>query len=119
VLKALSNPFVSFMAHPTNRKLLFREPTQLDLEEVFGFCVSNDVFLEVNSQPSRFDLPFEPARSFINQGGRVVVNMDAHSCQQLGFMRLGVSQARRAWCEKKHVLNTLPLKRLLKKLRRP
>jgi DNA polymerase (family 10) len=72
--------------------------------------------LEVNAQPTRLDLDDVSCRTAIMHGAAIVVSSDAHAAQELTFMRFGVGQARRGWAQKNDVLNTLPLKELLKRL---
>jgi len=76
------------------------------------------VALEINAQPERLDLDDVQARAAHEAGVRLVVSTDAHRVEDLNVMRYGVDQARRGWCEARHVLNTLALPELRSALRR-
>lgn len=70
----------------------------------------------MNSQPNRLDLKDTNIKRAVNAGCKLVVNTDAHSAEQLGYMKLGVATARRGWAESKDIINTLPLKKLERRL---
>jgi DNA polymerase (family 10) len=106
--KALAHPGVDILAHPTCRQINTREPIDVDLEEVFRVAREHDVAVEVDGQPQRLDLSDVHVHRARELGLKVVIDTDAHSVDQLRFMRYGVDQARRGWLEKPHVLNTLP-----------
>jgi DNA polymerase (family 10) len=107
VLKALSHPAVDILAHPTGRQLNKREPSKIDLEDVFQAAKEHDVAVELDAQPQRLDLNDVHLHRARELGVTLVIDSDAHSVDQLRFMRYGVDQARRGWLEKSHVLNTL------------
>ncbi len=120
VIRAIKNPHVDILAHPTCRLLGEREPVTIDLEAVFRAAVETNTALEINAMPSRLDLKDIHASRARELGVKLVIATDAHSAEQLGYMRFGVGVARRAWCEAKHILNTKPLdevKRLFKRER--
>jgi DNA polymerase (family 10) len=107
VLKALSHPAVDILAHPTGRQLNKREPSKIDLEDVLQAAKEHDVAVELDAQPQRLDLNDVHLHRARELGVTLVIDSDAHSVDQLRFMRYGVDQARRGWLEKSHVLNTL------------
>ncbi len=109
VLSAIENPAVDIIAHPTCRLLGQREPVAIDLEALFQAAVKNNKVLEINAMPARLDLNDVHAFRAREMGVKLAIETDAHSVAHLGFMRFGVSVARRAWCEPQHILNTLPL----------
>ncbi len=111
VLRAISNPYVHAMAHPTARKIGQREPVPFDQERVFDRAAELGVAMEINGQPDRTDLSDVHARRAREKGVRFVIDTDAHSIPQLDFMRYGVFAARRAWLTKDLVLNALPFAR--------
>ena len=117
VLRALRNPAVQVLAHPTGRLIGQRPPIRLDLDEVWEVAAGEGVLLEVNAQPSRLDLDDLAARAAIEHGVTLVIDTDAHAVAELGFMRWGVDQARRAWATPGNVANTRGLTALLKLLR--
>ena len=107
VLKALADPAVTILAHPTGRLINHREPFAIDLEEIFHAAKENDVAVELNAQPDRLDLNDLHVFRAIEIGVKIAINTDAHSTEQLRFMRYGIDQARRGWLEKRHVLNAM------------
>ena len=117
ILKAISNDNVDIIGHPTGRLIGKREGYDLDFEKIFKAAKDTKTVLEINSQPDRLDLNGYLVKDAKKQGIRFAVVTDAHSLAQLNFIELGVAMARRGWCEKKDVVNTLPLKQLMKKLK--
>ena len=107
VLKALAHPAVTILAHPTGRLINHREPFAIDLEEIFHAAKENDVAVELNAQPDRLDLNDLHVFRAREIGVKIAINTDAHSTEQLRFMRYGIDQARRGWLEKRHVLNAM------------
>ena len=107
-VQAVENEPVDVLAHPQNRLLNEREPLELDLDRLVGACVDNDVAVEINSQPSRLDLDWRNIKRYRDEV-KYVVSTDAHTTGELDLAHLGVSQARRGWCEADDVLNTKPL----------
>lgn len=110
VLTALAHPKVKIFAHPTARKLQEREGVELDWPKIFDFCVKNNKFLEINADPMRLDLPDNLVREAIKAGVKLTLGTDAHHVDGLNNMIWGVSVARRGWCEKGDIINTLSLK---------
>jgi DNA polymerase (family X) len=119
VIRAMENPHVDILFHPTGRIIQRREPIALDMEEVIRAARRTNTLLEIDASPSRLDLRDEYIRLALQVGARLVIDTDAHAASQYAFMQYGVGQARRAWCEKKHIINTLSLKALLRQLRKP
>ena len=117
VIKAIQDPNVKILAHPTGRLILEREPFKINLGEVIRAAVDHGVVLEINAYPDRLDLKDVDARMARDLGAKLAINTDAHSALQLELMKFGVFTARRGWIEAKDVINTLPLERLLKALR--
>ena len=107
VLKALAHPAVTILAHPTGRLINHREPSAIDLEEIFRAAKENDIAIELNAQPDRLDLNDLHLFRAREIGVKIAINTDAHSTEQLRFMRYGIDQARRGWLEKRHVLNSM------------
>jgi DNA polymerase (family X) len=117
LLKALENPYVRILGHPTGRQILRRDPFQFDLERVLAAAKKYGVILELNGNPERLDLSDRNVKLAHDRGMSVIISTDAHSPDQLRFMRYGVTTARRGWMEKKQVLNTYPPEKLLASLR--
>lgn len=118
VIKAIEHPSVDIIGHLTGRMLLRRDPSRLKIEKVIDAAAANGVAFEINSQPYRLDLSDSHARLARDRGVKLVVTSDAHEIEALGFTRWGILTARRAWLTKDDVLNTLPLARFRKALRR-
>jgi DNA polymerase (family 10) len=118
VVEAIENPYVDILAHPTCRLIGEREPVAIDLEAVFQAAAKHGKIIEINSMPERLDLKDTHAFRARDMGLKLAIGSDAHSVAHLGFMRFGVGVARRAWCEPKHILNTLPVDELLAVLNR-
>jgi DNA polymerase (family 10) len=108
VLRALDNPYVRILGHPTGRKLLGREPIALDLEAVFERAAANGVAVEHNAAPARTDLSDANMRLAKSLGCKIVVDTDAHATAELDSMADGIVQLRRAWLTPDDVLNTAP-----------
>jgi len=114
VIKALSQPKIKILGHPTGRLLNEREGYELDWEKIFSFCLKNNKILEINSYPNRLDLPDTLIRQAIQYNVKLVINTDAHALDQLDFIKYGVAVARRGWAEKKDIINTRSLKEIKK-----
>lgn len=108
ILSALENPYINLIAHPTGRLLGEREAYEVDWEKVFPAVVKSGKFLEINSYPSRLDLPDELVRYAKSKGIRFIINTDAHRREHFKNLLFGVAVARRGWCEKKDIVNTVP-----------
>ena len=118
LLKALENPYVRILGHPTGRQILRRDPFQFDVEKVFAAAEKHGVILELNGNPERLDLSAQHVKLAKERGMKVIISTDAHHPDHFQLMRYGVMTARRGWLEKKDVLNTLPAKRFLESLRK-
>jgi DNA polymerase (family 10) len=108
IIRALRHPSVDILGHPTGRILGRRPPFAVDMDAVLDAAAELDVAVEINASPYRLDLSAEHAYRAREKGVKIVVSTDAHNERELDYMRFGVDQARRAWCEPKDVLNTLP-----------
>jgi DNA polymerase (family X) len=106
VLAAMESPYVDCIGHVTNRKIGKRSPSAVDLDRVLEGAVATGTFLEINSQPDRLDLSDVHARAAREAGVKVAIDSDGHSVGALGYVELGVGQARRAWFTRDDVLNT-------------
>lgn len=108
IIKAIENPHVDIIGHPTCRLLPNRQPVALDMEAVLRAAKANDKAMEINAEPHRLDLKDAHAYRARELGVKLVICTDAHSTEQLDLMRFGVAVARRAWCQSEHILNTRP-----------
>jgi DNA polymerase (family 10) len=107
VLKALAQPAVNILAHPTGRLINQREPFAIDLEQIFHAAKENYIAVELNAQPDRLDLNDRHLLRAREIGVKIAISTDAHSTGQLQFMSYGIGQARRGWLDKRHVLNAM------------
>jgi DNA polymerase (family X) len=113
MLKALRNPHVDIIGHPTGRLIPNREGADLDMEAVFTAAAEEGVALEINAHPRRLDLEDIYARRAIEKGIRLSVNTDAHSPADLDLIDFGIATARRGWVQPQDVLNAWEPERLL------
>ena len=112
-LNAIRSPHVDVIAHPSGRMIQARDDLDLDWDAVFEAAAGTGTALEINGSPHRLDLAPERARRAIEAGCVLTVDSDAHRTEELGYVRWGIDQARRAWVEPRNVLNTRPLDELL------
>ena len=117
MIKAINNPHVDIIVHPTGRILQRREGYELDLDKIFKQAKKTGTVMEINAHFNRLDLNDEQAKEAVNLGVKLTINTDAHSIDHLKYMELGVAQARRGWVRKKDVINTYPLEKMLKLLK--
>lgn len=106
IIKAMQNPLVDVLCHPTGRKLGRRNPYPLDTKAVLEAARDLDVAIEVNGSPRRLDLDHRGLWLCGELGVRVVVSSDAHSVARLDNVRYGVDQARRGWLRPDQIANT-------------
>ena len=106
-LKALDNPYITAIWHPTWRLMWERDMLEVDWEQVFKKTIEKWVLMEINSQPLRLDLPELLIRKFDKMWWYFLINTDAHSVKCLKeYSKYGISQARRAWLKKRKVVNS-------------
>lgn len=114
ILRALENPYVSVLGHPTGRLINRREPMDLDMASVVAKAAETGTALEINASWQRLDLNDRHVRMAVEAGVKVCINTDSHSVQQFEQMKLGVATARRGWVRRKDVINALALPSLRK-----
>lgn len=114
---AMQNRFVSIIAHPTGRLIGYRESYQVDINKMMNIAAETGTILEINAYPERLDLNDVYCRMAKEKGIQLAIETDAHSIDGLEFMNLGVDVARRGWLEEKDIINTLPLDKLVKRLK--
>ncbi len=117
VLRAMGNPYFTILAHPTGRLINRRAPMEIDMERILIRARELRRVVEVNSHPDRLDLNDVHCRMAKELGVKVSINTDAHSTNDLKFIRFGVAQARRGWLGSSDVINCLGLNDLLHLLR--
>ena len=113
ITRALRNPHVDILSHPTGRILKRRDEYEADFDRLLKVAREEGKSLEINAYPERLDLNDTNIMKAAKAGVRMVVNTDAHHVDQLAMMRYGVAQARRGWAEKKDIINTWPVEKFL------
>ncbi|MGZ4871340.1 MAG: PHP domain-containing protein [Candidatus Angelobacter sp.] len=121
ILRAIGNPYVNIVAHPTARLIDKRPAIDFDFNRVVLAAKEAGIALEIDGSPWRLDLNDTLARAAYSSGALLAITADAHSTSQLAFMRFGVMQARRGWIPASAIVNTWPWQKLYEWLlsRRP
>ncbi len=113
IIRALRNPFVTMLGHPTGRLLLSREPYAVDMPRVIEVAAQAGVALEINAHPLRLDLDWRLCQFAKTKGAKMAINPDAHTVAGLRDVAFGVNVARKGWLEPADVLNSMRLEHLL------
>jgi DNA polymerase (family 10) len=108
IVRAMNNPYVRTIGHPTGRILNRRDPYEVDVSRLIREAKATNTALELNAYVDRLDLAVPYVREAVGAGVSITIDTDAHDETALSFMKFGVSQARRAWVEKGSVINCLP-----------
>ena len=116
IVRAIENPFVNIIGHPTGRLLGRRPMYPLNLEEIIAAAAENKTVLEINGSPNRLDLDPKFVRMAKEAGVLLAVNTDAHGIERLASRQSGLNVARRGWLTKDEVINTYTLKELREKI---
>ncbi len=109
VVRALGNPYVTMLAHPTGRLLLRREPYAIDIPAVIDAAAATGTWIEINAAPKRLDLDWRWWPLAKEKGVKCVINPDAHRVERLQELTFGIGIARKGWLTKADVMNCLPL----------
>ncbi len=117
LIKAMHNPNVDFIGHPTGRLFPDRAPSDLDMDKVLATAAESGVVMEINAHPARLDLDDVHAKRAIEMGINLTINTDAHTDTDMDLMHFGVSTARRAWVEADDVINTWSVEKLYRWLK--
>ena len=118
MLRAMANPHVSIVAHPTGRLIGARPAYDIDMERVIAAAGRLGCALEINAEPERLDLDDVHAHMAKSKGVKIAISTDAHAPGAFGHMRFGIDQARRAWLTADDVVNTRSLAELRPLLKR-
>ncbi|HWW46957.1 MAG TPA: DNA polymerase/3'-5' exonuclease PolX [Xanthobacteraceae bacterium] len=118
IIRAMQNPRVSILGHPTGRLIGERAPYDLDMDRVIAAARDLGCHLEINAEPDRLDLNDIHAHAAKEAGVKLAISTDAHSVHAFRYMRFGIDQARRGWLTADDVINTRPLRELRKLLKR-
>jgi len=117
LVKAMENEHVDIIAHPFGRLLSTRPAYEMDFDRILGKARQTKTVLEINSYPERLDLNDVHVRAAINTKVKLSIGTDSHDADQLRYYKLGIATARRGWAAKKDIINTYPLKEMLKLLK--
>jgi len=109
VIRAMENPFVTMLAHPTGRLLLKREPYQIEIPAILDAAARTGTWIELNCAPKRLDLDWRWWPMARQKGVKCVINPDAHRAERLQDLWFGIGIARKGWLTKTDVMNCLPL----------
>jgi DNA polymerase (family X) len=112
VIRAISNPFVTMLAHPTGRLLLKREGYAIDIPAVLEAAAETGTWIELNAAPKRLDLDWRWWPLAKEKGVRCVINPDAHRISRLQDLWFGIGAARKGWLTREYVMNCLPLAKI-------
>ncbi len=112
LIRAAQNPCVHMLGHLTGRLLLEREPCKVNVQAVIDACAETGTWIELNSNPYRFDLDWRLWPYARSKGVKCAINVDGHRHEHARFLRLGAGVARKGWLTKADVVNTLPLAKL-------
>src|SRR5205823_2990624 len=118
VIRAMSNPFVTMLAHPTGRLLLKREGYAIDIPAVLDAAAETGTWIELNAAPKRLDLDWRWWPLAKGKGVSCVINPDAHRTSRLQDLWFGIGAARKGWLTKEDVVNCLPVTKIEKELKR-
>jgi DNA polymerase (family 10) len=113
----MENEHVDIIAHPFGRLLSTRPAYEMDFDRILGKARQTKTVLEINSYPERLDLNDVHVRAAINTKVKLSIGTDSHDADQLRYYKLGIATARRGWAAKKDIINTYPLKEMLKLLK--
>ena len=117
VIRALENPFVTMLAHPTGRLLLKRDPYQIEIPKILDAAARTGTWIELNAAPKRLDLDWRWWPLAKQKGVKCVINPDAHRTERLQDLWFGIGVARKGWLTKTDVMNCLSLARIESALR--
>ena len=112
IIRAIENPFVNIIGHPTGRMLGRRPMYSLNVQEIIAAAAETGTVLEINGSPNRLDLDPEYVRMAKSAGVLLAVNTDAHGIERLALRQSGLNVARRGWLTKDEVINTYSLEKL-------
>ncbi len=119
IIRAMENPHITMLGHPTGRLLLQRDSYAVNLPKLLDAAAETGTWIELNANPYRLDLDWRWWKTARDKGVKCVINPDAHRVSQLGYLKLGVQIARKGWLRREDVVNTLPLFKIQKLLQTP
>lgn len=117
IKKAMNNPNVDIIFHPTGRIINRRAPYDIDIDDIIKFAKAKKVILEIDAYPDRLDLKDDYVRKCVEFGAKLSIDSDAHSPTHFSYLKYGIAQARRGWAKKGDVINAWPFDKMLKFLK--
>ena len=117
IIRAMENPNVDILFHPTGRVIKRREAYKVDMDELLKTAKRTKTVMEIDAFPDRLDLKDEYIRKAVETGVKLAIDSDAHSASHFQYLEYGIAQARRGWAEKKDIINTKDLEDMLKLLK--
>jgi len=117
IKRAMENPNVDIIFHPTGRLIQKREAYKVDMNELLKTAKRTKTVMEIDAFPDRLDLKDEYIHKAVKLGVKLSIDTDAHAIEHLRFLRYGIAQARRGWAEKKDIINAQCLEQMLKMLK--
>jgi len=118
LVSAMESGLLNIVGHPTGRKINDKNPSDMDFDEIFEASKRTKTYLEINASPQRLDLNDANATAALRSGCMLAIDTDAHNREQMKNIRFGIGVARRAWAERKSVINAQPLDELKRTLRK-
>jgi DNA polymerase (family X) len=113
VVRAISNPHVDILFHPTGRLINKRPPIDLDIDEIIAAAKTTGTIMEIDAFPDRSDLKDEHIRKCVEAGVKMCIDSDAHAVAHFAFLECGIAQARRGWAERGDIINAWPVEKML------
>jgi DNA polymerase (family 10) len=117
IIRAMENPNVDIIFHPTGRVLKKREPYRVNIDRIIGAAEKTKTVLEIDAYPDRLDLKDEHIRKAVEKGVKLSIDSDSHAVNHIKFLEFGIAQARRGWAGRDDVINTKDWKEMLKLLK--
>lgn len=117
IIKAMRNPNIDIISHPTGRILKTRDECEIDFDKILLVAKETGTILEINASPSRLDLKDINIKKAKKAGVKMIINSDAHHKDQMKFIEYGIAQARRGWAEKKDIINCWSVEKLFKMIK--
>ncbi|MDR3581655.1 MAG: DNA polymerase/3'-5' exonuclease PolX [Candidatus Pacebacteria bacterium] len=118
VLRAMANPHVDILFHPTGRIINRRPPIDLDIDAVIAAAKRTGAIMEIDALPERSDLRDEHIRKCVDAGVRMAIDSDAHAPAHFALLEYGIAQARRGWATKEDIVNAWPVGKMEKFLKK-
>lgn len=112
LIKAIENPYTTFLGHPTGRQLLVRKGYPIDHKKVIDACAANQVMIEINANPLRLDIDWRWLSYCLEKGVTLSINPDAHHTEELEYMKYGIHMARKGGLQIEHCFNCLDAKQV-------